>query len=396
MLNTIKCTLRELLRMPGILVWSLVFPLVLMSVFSLMFGPLDAMADLEPIRIIVVEPEESLEGEAFEGFVDAVSEGEDRLFDTEYVSTAEAAEGRVIDTAGEEDPVLGFVELVEGKPEVHITDSLTLDGLDFAEAHILITVMNEYAAKSALLKEMVSRDPSALSRGLVMQSLYDSIDATVQVDVTRNQPKESVRYYFALLGMAALFGGSVSLVAFQRMRPNLSALGARRAVGGLSHGRAVAATLIGCWIVNFACLAIAYAAMRFVFGIDFAGRDGACLAIVAAASLTAMSLGCAVSAIPKMPEGTKSGLLTGIVCFASLFAGLYGQPTMQLADTIAATAPWAMWINPASQIAQAFYSAMYYDTLGPLLSHIGALLIMSALLFALAVGSLRRQRYASI
>ncbi len=89
-------------------------------------------------------------------------------------------------------------------------------------------------------------------------------------------------------------------------------------------------------------------------------------------------------------------MLTGIVCFASMFAGLYGQPTMQLADAIAASAPWTTWINPAAQIAQAFYSVMYYDSLGPLLTHIAALLVMSAVLLGLSVRSLRRQRYASL
>lgn len=398
MLNTIKCTLVELVRMPGIMVWSLAFPLILMGIFAMMFGPLEDMAAFDPIRIAVVESDggsDDAEEQAFAAFVDAVSTGDDRLLQIERAETAAEAE-RMVRMAGADDPLLGYVQLVGGVPEVHITDALSQNSMDSTGALILVTVMDDYVAKATLLKGLLADDPTALANPAVMGSLFETVDGAEVVDVTRDQPKETVRYYFALLGMAALFGANVSLVACQRMRPNLSALGARRSVGGLSHGKAMASTLIACWILNFACLVIAYGAMRFGVGVDFGGRDSACLAVVAAASLMALTLGCAVSAIPKMPESAKSGILTMIACFSALFAGLYGQPTMELADMVAANAPWVAWINPASQIAQAFYSVMYYDSLAPLFAHLGALVAMAAVFFALAVGSLRRQRYASI
>ena len=143
-------------------------------------------------------------------------------------------------------------------------------------------------------------------------------------------------------------------------------------------------------------MTVAYGYMRVVAGVDFAGRDGLCLATVAVASLMATSLGCAISALPHVPEDGKTGILTGVVCFASLFAGLYGQPTMQLADTIAASFPAAELVNPAVQVAQAFYSIMYYDSLGPWLGHIAVMAAMAAVLFLLSAHALRRQRYASI
>lgn len=401
MLNTIKYTISDLIRMPGIMIWSLVFPLVLMGFFYMMFSSLDEMADFETINMVVVEDAEATSPDevAFSSFIDTISDpdDEDRLFNVEYVTNPHHAEEMIRDSSSSDDPYIGFVQLVDGTPVVHVPDDISsAQSMAFTNVTILRTVMDEYNAKAHLLKEILASNPQALSDPLVMESIYAKEDLTEVVDVTRNQPKETVRYYFALLGMAALFGGSVGLVAFQRMRPNLSALGARRAVGGLSHGKAVAATLIGCWIINFVCLSIAYFVMRFIVGIDFGGRDVASLAVIATASLTALSLGCAISAIPNVPEEGKSGMLTGIVCFASLFAGLYGQPTMELADMIAANAPWSTWINPATQISQAFYSIMYYDSLVPLLTHLAALLIMAAILFALSVRSLRRQRYASI
>lgn len=409
MLNTIKYTLAELFRLPGIIIWSLAFPIILMTVFSMMFGPLDEMNYFDPIPIVMVDPSdangdtasdafssEPMDEKAFTSFMNAVSSGDDRLFDIQTAPTAQAAEKLVLDSRDSDKPFIGYVQLKAGKPKVSIVDGFSANSMEYTDGSILTMVMDEYLAKTQLLKTIGAENPSALANQSIIDSIQETLKATKVVDVTRNQPKESVRYYFALLGMAALFGGSVSLTAFQRMRPNISALGARRAVGALSHRKAVEATLIACWIMNFVCLTIAYLFMRYIIGIDFGGRDIACLLVTATASLTALSLGCAVSAIPKMPESAKSGLLTAIVCFASLFAGLYGQPTMELADMIAANAPWATWINPATQISQAFYSIMYYDNFTPLFIHLVALLVMAAVLFILSVGSLRRQRYASI
>lgn len=251
----------------------------------------------------------------------------------------------------------------------------------------------------AMIHDLMNSNPSLLAQPDVAEtlaSMTEPIEATVRTTVTANQPKESVRFYFALLGMAALFGGTLGMIAFQRLKPNTSPLGARRALGATSHGRTVAATVAASWAITFACLCVTYLYMRYVAGVDFGNRDGACLLTTAVAALTATALGCAISAIPKVPESGKSGILTGIVCFASLFAGLYGEPTMELADMISANFPALDYINPAVQISQAFYSIMYYDSLAPMVGHLAILLVMALVLFALSAQSLRRQRYASL
>lgn len=415
MFNTIKYTIIDLVRIPGIMIWALVFPLVLMSVFAMMFGPLDDMEDMEPIRVVVVDSAKDVANSAvnskpnieafnaslsdensFRKFIDAISTGDDRLLDVTFTASPEKAEEIIEDSFSTDYDYAGYVQLIGEKPQVNIAEASSASGMEGVEASILIMLMDEYTSKSELLKRMLMDSPEAFANSAVMESIFNQAKATTQIDVTRNQPRESVRYYFALLGMAALFGANLSLIAFQRMKPNVSALGARRMIGSLSHSKEVIATLIACWIVSFVCLIIAYVYMRFVIGIDFADRDLECILVVAAASMTAMALGCAISAIPKVPEDGKTGLLTGIVCFAALFAGLYGQPTMELADLIADNFPAATWINPASQIAQAFYSIMYYDTMIPALTHIAALVAISVVLFFLSVGSMRRQRYASI
>ncbi len=422
--NTFKYTLLELIRMPGIMVWALGFPLILSTVFVLMFSPPEDMTEMNSVPLVVVEPGDSAEVAAFETFVEAVSEegcengegaaetaaeadtepganadsqdGGSALLKVTYAPSAEDAERLVLDSQSGDDPFVGYVELVDGLPRAHVVGAVSATGTEGLQSTLVVMLMDQYVANKALFREVMASNPAAFADPGFAASLFQPIRATVQTEVTENQPKETVRFYFALLGMAALFGGTLGLVACQRLKPDTSPLGARRSIGAVTHGRTVAATLVASWCVTFACLVVTYFYMRIVAGIDFGGRDAACLVALAASALMATSLGSAVSAIPRLPESAKSGILTGIVCFSSLFAGLYGQPTMELADMIAKNIPVVVLVNPASQIAHSFYSIMYYDTYLPLALHVGVLLLMTLALFCLSARSLRRHRYASL
>lgn len=401
MWNTFKYTILELVRMPGVLVWALAFPLILSTVFMMMFGPLDDQSEIDPIPLVAVDPADDVEGQSFQAFLDALSDdgNGESLFAITYVPNAEEAVDLVERNMAEENPYVGYVQLLEGTPDVHVTSVSDLTGMEWLKTSILVMAMDNYVANAAMIRDLMNGNTGMVAQADIAEtlaSMTEPIEATVQTTVTANQPKESVRFYFALLGMAALFGGTLGMIAFQRLKPNTSPLGARRALGATSHGRTVAATVAASWTITFACLCVTYLYMRYVAGIDFGGRDGACLITTAIAALTATALGCAISAIPKVPESGKSGILTGIVCFASLFAGLYGEPTMELADMVSANFPVLDYVNPAIQISQAFYSIMYYDSLAPMVGHLVVLLVMALVLFALSAQSLRRQRYASL
>jgi len=108
------------------------------------------------------------------------------------------------------------------------------------------------------------------------------------------------------------------------------------------------------------------------------------------------SIGAFIGAIPKIGEGIKAGMLTGLSCFFALFAGLYGVPSMELADNMAQSAPLFQQVNPAKQVADLFYSLYFYDGYERFFEVIVALLAIAAVLFVCAAVLMRRQRYASL
>lgn len=400
MWNTYKYTLLSLLRNPGIMVWALAFPIILGTVFGFMFASLDDQADIGRVRIAVVEEPavseaDDLDRSAFQAFIESMSEGDDALFDVEYVGSAKEAEQLVNDSQSGDDPMTGYVQLVDDEPVVSVVGATGSDVDDVASS-VLVMAMDRYEANVRLVEGLFEKDPLAFTDPGFVESVTTPVNATTLVQVTDNQPRESVRYYYALLAMATLFGATLGLVACQQLKANTSALGARREVGATSHGQAVAATIAASWTLSFVCLVIAFLYLEYVIGVDFGGRDLACILVLGVSSLMATSLGCAISAIPRMTEGAKTGLLTAIVCVTTLFAGLYGQPAMNLADMVSNSFPAIDYVNPAVQVAQSFYSIMYYDTYAPLIGHLAIMLAMTVVFFVLAARSLKEHRYASL
>lgn len=82
-----------------------------------------------------------------------------------------------------------------------------------------------------------------------------------------------------------------------------------------------------------------------------------------------------------------------LTCLLSLFAGLYGEPTMELADTIAQALPAATWLNPVCLIRDLFYTVYYYDTLVPFSLRLAACAGIAAVLLAVSAACMRRSAH---
>lgn len=402
MVNTFKYLVLALVRDKGIMVWALAFPIILSTCFIFMFAGLDAVGQTEPVRTVVVQDDAYEADDAFRVFIEGLSsdaDGEEPLLAVDFASSREAALEQMDASADSDDPIEGVLMVGDdGLPEVLMNAASPNADPQMGNVYqsILLTVADSYASRHRFLDSLIEDNPQALGNQAVIDALTAVEPLTEKVSVTQNAPKESVRYYFALLGFAAMMGAQSSLIAVLWLLPRTSALGARRSIGGTSRLSSLMGTLAACWAVSFFCLVVAYLFMRFVAGVDFAGRDLPCLVALAASSLMATALGAAIAVLPRIGTGAKSGLLTAVVCIAALFAGLYGQPTMELADTVAAACPASQWVNPAVQVSQAMFSLMYYDTPVPFLTHIAVLVIMAVLLFACSAAALRRQRYASL
>lgn len=457
MWTTFKTTVRTLLLTPSAVVWTLVFPIVLATVFNFMFEPMRSTGSVEAVDVAVVA-DDAWEDSPFSQVVDALSEADEPLLAVHPVATEQEAreliaEGSVagayvVDVASNE----GNAEQSEsdeldavdaagtagdsatadatgaasgsgtaaGSSDVStITSCTTSEGTPSAGSTgtpriilapagsgtgsdasydvnraILESVATSYLQRVALIEDLAAHDPVALSDPTTVQNALGLNVSVREVSLTLAQPDSMVRFYYALLGMASIFAAQLAEESVWHLQPTSSAAGARRAVSGTSRMRLLIPTIGACWAVSTTFLAIAFGYICLTAHIDFSGREGLCLVGITASSLLSCGIGTLVGALPgRMGSDSRRGILTALTCLLSLFAGLYGEPTMELADTVAHVFPAATWLNPVCLIRDLFYTVYYYDTLVPFSLRLAACAGIAAVLLAVSAACMRRSAH---
>ena len=443
MWTTFKATVRTLLLTPSAVVWTLIFPIVLATVFNFMFEPMRSTGSVEAVDVAVVA-EDAWEDSPFSQVVDTLSEADEPLLAVHPVATEQEAreliaEGSVagayiVDAAGNErnaeqsgSDELDAVDAAgpadaagaasgsgtaagssdvstvtssagsTGAPRIILAPAGSGTGSDASydvNRAILESVVTSYLQSEALIEELATHDPVALSDPTTIENALGLSVSVREVSLTHAQPDSMVRFYYALLGMASIFAAQLAGESVWHLQPTSSAAGARRAVSGTSRMRLLIPTIGACWAISTTFLAIAFGYICLTAHIDFSGREGLCLVGIAASSLLSCGIGALVGALPgRMGSDSRRGILTALTCLLSLFAGLYGEPTMELADTVAHVFPAATWLNPVCLIRDLFYTVYYYDTLIPFALRLATCMGIAAALLTVSAACMRRSAH---
>lgn len=455
MWTTFKTTVRTLLLTPSAVVWTLIFPIVLATVFNFMFEPMRSTGSVEAVKVAVVA-DDAWEDSPFSQVVDTLSEADEPLLAVHPVATEQEAreliaEGSVagayivdavgnegnaeqsgsdeldaVDAAGPADAAgaasdpdnadaagaasgsgtaAGSSDVSTstssagstGTPRIILAPAGSGTGSDASydvNRAILESVATSYLQSEALIEELATHDPVALSDPTTIENALGLSVSVREVSLTHAQPDSMVRFYYALLGMASIFAAQLAGESVWHLQPTSSAAGARRTVSSTSRMRLLIPTIGACWAVSTTFLAIAFGYICLIAHIDFSGREGLCLVGIAAASLLSCGIGALVGALPgRMGSDSRRGILTALTCLLSLFAGLYGEPTMKLADTIAQALPAATWLNPVCLIRDLFYTVYYYDTLVPFALRLAACMGIAAALLTVSAACMRRSAH---
>lgn len=455
MWTTFKATVRTLLLTPSAVVWTLIFPIVLATVFNFMFEPMRSTGSVEAVDVAVVA-DDAWEDSPLSQVVDTLSEADEPLLAVHPVATEQEAreliaEGSVagayiVDAAGNEgnaeqsgsdeldavdaagpadaagaasDPdnadaagaasgsgtAAGSSDVSTstssagstGAPRIILAPAGSGTGSDASydvNRAILESVATSYLQRVALIEDLSAHDPVALSDPTTIENALGLSVSVREVSLTHAQPDSMVRFYYALLGMASIFAAHLAGESVWRLQPTSSAAGARRTVSSTSRMRLLIPTIGACWAISTTFLAIAFGYICLTAHIDFSGREGLCLVGIAASSLLSCGIGALVGALPgRMGSDSRRGILTALTCLLSLFAGLYGEPTMELADTIAQALPAATWLNPVCLIRDLFYTVYYYDTLVPFSLRLAACAGIAAVLLAVSAACMRRSAH---
>ena len=412
MWQTFLVNLKLHLREKTQLFWLFAFPIILATMFNGMFGNIAESFELHTLDVVVVEDtawktsygaQTLIDGLSSDsstsdanGYTKVDSDGGSKLVNATKVGSAAQAERLLADGT-----VQGMLQVVDGRLKLSVSQSTQSSASDVMASssglNIPLTVLGNivdlYNRNTDVVTEIAKNNPTALMDSAVTGSIGSANGYTKEIQLTNFKPSGTARYYYALLGMAALMAMSFAINAVTMTQANLSALGIRRSVSPLPKLRQLLAGFLSSWLCSFLSLTVAMLYIRFGCRISLGGREWAAVGACLVASFAASAFGTLLGALPKIPTGAKHGLCTALACILSLFSGLYGQFAMQLSDQIAQHAPVLSLINPAQQITNLFYDILYYDNFKPFFTTAGILAAMSLVCLAVATVLLRRQRY---
>ena len=375
MLKQMKYALLTKLRNPSIVFWPFLFPLALATLMYFAIGQMD-QADFETVPAAVVVEKEGAAVNSFLTFVDAMDE----------------SSGLIRAEKMTEEAALKALEKGEAEGIFYVGNDvrLTVSGNGFPES-ILQSVLASYQSGEEAVKDIARLHPAGMQDALEKMKEYDT--AVNQVSLGGTTIDGNVQIFYALIGMACLYGCFIGFGCALWLQANLTALAARRCVAPVHRLKLILTEFAAGFLVHFANMIVLLAYMRYVLKLEFTGSFAEMTGLVLVGSMFGVSMGIFVGSLGKVGEGIRIGILLGISMSLSFLAGLMDA---SVKDAVEQHAPVLSRVNPAALISDALYCINVYDAPERFADNMVILIIMSALMVGGAFLIVRRERYGSI
>ena len=371
--------LKTLMRDREMEFWTMAFPLILATLFHVVFANLSGGIQFSPIPVAAVQDNAYASSPGLRYALQAASTGETPLLTIE-TTTREDAETLLAD--GE---IQGFVTTeAPGNPVLHVNKT----GLPQS---ILRVFLNQYSRVNAAAEAIMAERPDAGPE--IIARLEQEPQYLAEVPAGKAMPDPVLIIYFALFAMSAMYGAYFGLNESISIQADLSAQGARVNVAPVHKLKAFLSGTAASLVLHFSAMLLLLGYVRIVLGITFGDEGGLIVLAVFIASLTGLALGSFVGTCIRGTEDTKIGTLTAVIMTGSFLAGLmYPAIKYQVAQSV----PLLTWINPVHLAADALYSLYYYTDYARFTANIAALAGLALVFWAGTYISIRRRKYASI
>ena len=358
----------------NVLFWPLVFPFVLTTAMYLSIGQIEE-ADFETVRAAVVSPAEETE-EPFRLFLDSMEQDSD-LLATEEMSEQDAED------ALEEGSISGIF-YAGAEP------SLTVGGSGFPQT-ILQMVLESYTEGKETLEDVAQFHPEGMDAALASMESYG--DTVEQISLGGRTTDSTAQFFYAMMGMACLYGCFIGYGSAMGLQANLTPLAARRCAGPVSRLGMILAEILVSFSLHFVNMILLLAYMKYILRLEFGGSFLEMLPVLFVGSMIGVTMGMFITSIGRMSEGVKIGIMVGVSMVMSFMAGLMNGDMKNVIDR---TFPMLNRINPAALISDAMYCINVYDSPE---RYAQDMLLLGGLCVLLAAGTfviIRRKRYDSI
>jgi len=332
--------------------------------------------DFKDIKIAVIDNQDFKNNVMFQGFLDNVSSGEDKLFDVTYTSQTKA------DQLLDDSEITGYL-LLQPEPILVAKDS----GI---EQSIIKSFLDNYHHATSTITNIAGDDPAAI--GSVINNLYGTSNLK-EVSISKNSPDTILALFYALIAMACLSGGTIAIVVVLNTQANLSAKGARINVAPIHKLKVFATSVMAAVTIQFCSVLLLIGYLKFVIGINFGDQLGYLLFACLSSTFTGSALGIMVATLLQKKEGLTIGIYNAIYMVFCFFAGLMISDIKYIVGQIS---PILNYLNPAALISDSFFALYYYTTYTTFFIKVGALWGLTLIFCLVSYLVLRRQKYASL
>lgn len=376
-LHIFKYRLKVLVRNRSTIFWTLIFPIVLSTLFCVTFSGINKQETFKAIDIAVINDNYYKSDKSFSSVMESLSKGKDKLFELKVTDEAKA---KSLLASGD---INAYI--VDGKKKMMFVNNSGLS------QSIVKSFLDQYSQSEASINRIISENPSSMAA--VLNDIKKNTDYLKEVSATKAKPDFTLIYFYSLIAMACLYGSFFGVSEVNAIQADLSDQAARLNLSPVHKFKAFLSSLAASIVVHFLEMVILLAYMVFVLAIDFGSKPEYVLLTVFAGSFLGISLGAFLSAIIKKNEGIKIAIILAVTMTGSFLAGMMYIDIKYLVSTYL---PILAMINPVNLITDAFYSLYYYDTYEKFFFNFSGLVAFS---FVFCVGTyliLRRRKYASL
>jgi ABC-2 type transport system permease protein len=377
-------SLKVLFRNKPLMFWSFAFPIVLGLLFNLAFKDIEKNESFSSFDIAIVNSEEYLNNPIYKEAYTSLSEGDDKLFDINYVSKEEA------DVLLEDKEIVGYLEFSESV-------SITINQNGINET-ILKFVVDEIESNKEMINSLIQKRLENNKYSEIELIIGEIKSKVLNTSVSlKDQTKDNISYtmieYYTLIAMTALYGGTIAIYITNLKLANMGSIGKRTAVTAIKKSSLLLSSLLASYLIQILELALLFLFTIFVLSVDYGNNLLYIIILALIGSFAGLTLGVAIATLIRASENTKTGILIAVTMFGCFLSGMMGITMKYVVDTYA---PLVNLVNPAALITDGFYNLYYYGLNDNFILDLILLLVFSAVMLLISYRGLRRQKYDSI
>lgn len=371
-----KYGFKSLMRTKEVVFWTWVFPFALCTFMYMAFSNLfETTEQFHAIPVAVVQEKED---EVIDRMFEAVSkEGEGQLLRVNKTSEEEAEQ---------------MLEDEEVQGIIFMRDELSLKVSENGmEQTLLKMVLDQFAQYKKTITDVAQIHPEQ-----VMQTVMELSSQKGYYEETNSSGGNQdnvINFFYAIFAMTCLFASYAGCDKAEKIQANVSVLGQRRNIVPVHKMKNILVDFLACEFMQYSIVCLLLLYMKFVLRLELGDKLPAIFLLLFVGTSYGIMFGIFVGSLPRIGEGMKIGLLTGINL---LFCAMSDLMATGVKDLIEHSVPFVNDINPAALISDSFYALNIYDTYGRFAQNMLLLGIGAVVLAVVSYLMVRRSRYASL